>query len=124
MKKNPSELRVRLPEGANAALDRQTLAKWTIFGIVLLIAFAIRVYKIDSPLWLDEIYGYRLAKLGFEAIIQSSWTDAHPPLYCLLQLIISGFGYIQTEIGWRWPSSLNGAGCSDCVFRVFLLSAC
>jgi len=67
-----------------------------------------RLYKIDSPLWLDEIYGYRLAQLGFEGIIQNSWTDPHPPLYYFMQWVVSGFGYSRSEIIWRLIPLLSG----------------
>jgi len=75
--------------------------RWSfLFVIVLLIAFAVRLYKLNSPLWLDELYGYRLAKLGFEAIIQNSWIDPHPPLFNILQWAI-GLEKYQNEILWR-----------------------
>src|SRR5512135_2250059 len=71
-------------------------------AFILLLALLVRLYRINSPLWLDEIYGYKLAKLGFDAIIQNSWTDPHPPLYYLLGWVTSGFGSVHSEIGWRW----------------------
>ena len=87
---------------------RKQVFRYASFAIVLLVAFAVRLYKIDSPLWLDEIFGYRLARLGVEAIIQNSWTDPHPPFYYLMQWVVSGFGYTQSEIGWRWIPLLSG----------------
>ena len=82
--------------------------RYTSFAIVLFVTFLARLYKIDSPLWLDEIYGYRLAQLGFEGIIQNSWTDPHPPLYYFMQWVVSGFGYSRSEIIWRLIPLLSG----------------
>lgn len=82
-----------------AMFERMSRKIWP--GLLLLVAFAMRWYKIDSPMWLDEIYGFRLARLGLARIIQNSWTDPHPPLYYLVQWIITGFGQSRDEIGWR-----------------------
>jgi hypothetical protein len=79
---------------------------WLMF--TLCIVTIIRVYRIEQPLWLDELYGYNLAKKGFEAIIHNSWTDPHPPFYYLIEWIISGFGHIRSESGWRWLPLLCG----------------
>jgi hypothetical protein len=75
---------------------------------VLCGTFALYFYRINSPLWLDEIYSYKLAKLGIREIIQNSWSDPHPPLYYGLQWMLSGFGHIKNEVGWRWFSVLCG----------------
>jgi uncharacterized membrane protein YhaH (DUF805 family) len=72
------------------------------------VTLATRLNKIDSPLWLDEIFGYRLARLGFPAIVQNSWNDPHPPLYYVTQWLVTGFGYIKSEIAWRCTSLLSG----------------
>jgi hypothetical protein len=89
-------------------MKKQGFYRYAPLATILFVAFAIRLYKIGSPLWLDEIYGYRLAKLGFQAIIQNSWTDPHPPLYYLLQWVVSCFGSIKSEIGWRSIPFLSG----------------
>ncbi len=73
----------------------------SLLGLVLSLAFALRLYHIHSPLWLDEIYGYRLARLGFWEILNNSWTDPHPPLYYLIQWVLSGSGQVKSELGWR-----------------------
>ena len=86
----------------------ETTARYSLLAAILLAAFALGLYRIDSPLWLDEIYGYRLAKLGPRAILENSWTDPHPPLYYLMQWLTSGFGQVKTEIGWRWLPLLSG----------------
>jgi hypothetical protein len=88
--------------------SRKVVLRGGLFVIILIAALALRLYKIDTPLWLDEIYGYRLAKLGFTAIIQNSWTDPHPPLYYLIHWVVSGFGQVNSEIGWRWLPLLSG----------------
>ena len=83
---------------------------------VLFATLIIRLYKIDSPLWFDELYAYRLAKLGVGPIIQNSWTDPQPPLYYLLQWAAAGWINPPSELGWRWMSLVYG------VLVVFSLS--
>lgn len=68
----------------------------------LLLALGLRLYRIDSPLWLDEVYGYRLARLDVAAIVRQSLSDPHPPLYYLIQWALSAGGRVQSSFGWRW----------------------
>jgi hypothetical protein len=101
------------PVGHHMSLSKtaflgSTHARYILLAIIVVGAFAIRLYRIDSPLWLDELYGYRLATLGPEAIVENSWTDPHPPLYYLVQWGLSGSGQLKTEIGWRWLPLLTG----------------
>ena len=81
---------------------------YTSLAVVLLVAFAMRLHGIDDPLWLDELFGLRVARLRIDAIIQNSWTDPHPPLYYLMQWVVSRFCYTQSEIVWRWTSLSSG----------------
>lgn len=75
-------------------------------ALILLLALGLRLYQIDSPLWLDELYGYRLARLDAATIIGYSRLDPHPPLYYLLQWALSGGGAVRSPLGWRWFSLL------------------
>lgn len=86
------------------------------FFTILLVSFGIRVYKIDSPLWSDEIFGYRLATLGLKEIIENSWNDQHPPMYYLIQWLIFNVGHSRSEITWRWLSLASGV-LTICVIR-------
>ena len=83
-------------------MRKHDMVGYISLSIVLLIALALGLYRINSPLWLDEFYGYRLAKSGLAAIIQNSWTDPHPPFYYLLQWVTYGWGGVQSAISWRW----------------------
>ncbi len=78
------------------------------FGIVLLLAGTLRLYQSTAPLWLDEIYGYHMSQQSVSTIIQNSWSDPHPPLFYLLQWLLSGFGAAKSEFSWRWFSILCG----------------
>lgn len=78
--------------------------------IVALIAISIRFYNLSHhPLWLDELYGYQLGKLGLEAILLNSFVDPHPPLYYLIQWVASGFDTLHYEWSWRSLAALSGA---------------
>lgn len=77
-----------------------------ILAAIMLLSVALRLYRIDTPLWLDEIYGYRLAQLGFVTIIQNSWQDPHPPLFYLLQWMIAS-AHCHNELCWRSISVIS-----------------
>lgn len=79
-----------------------------LLALVLLGIFALYLYRLNAPFWLDEIYGYRLARRGFDAILANSWTDPHPPGYYIIQWFVSDSGQIKSEIAWRWTSVLCG----------------
>lgn len=66
------------------------------------------LYLNNSPLWLDEIYGYLLAKEGFKGIIINSLADPHPPLYYLIQWVLFLPGAGNSEWIWRWLPALVG----------------
>ncbi|MGB0387239.1 MAG: glycosyltransferase family 39 protein [Ardenticatenaceae bacterium] len=89
----------------------KALNSFRIYLIILgLIAISIRFYKLSHhPLWLDELYGYQLGKLGLEAILLNSLVDPHPPLYYLMQWAASGFDALHNEWSWRWFAALSGS---------------
>ncbi|MDI6694874.1 MAG: glycosyltransferase family 39 protein [Anaerolineales bacterium] len=103
----------------SAAVTKHWDYRLFILAALLIAALAIRVHKINSPLWLDEIYSYRLARLSFVQIIQNSWIDPHPPLFYLLQWMLSAGGQIRSEIGWRMLPLLCGMSV---VFIIWLIS--
>jgi uncharacterized membrane protein len=78
------------------------------FGLVLLLGMILRLYQSTTPLWLDELYSYLMTQQNLTTIIQNSWTDPHPPLFYILQWLLSGFGAVRSEFGWRWFSILCG----------------
>jgi uncharacterized membrane protein len=76
---------------------------------ILLIAGGIRFIGLDNhPLWLDEIYGYQLSREGFRAILINSLTDPHPPLYYIIQWVLSFPVTVNNEWAWRWFPALTG----------------
>lgn len=87
---------------------RLSLTDALLLGLVLLGIVALYCYRLNTPFWLDEIYGYRLARRGFDAILANSWADPHPPGYYFIQWLVSDFGNVKSEIAWRWPSVLCG----------------
>jgi len=93
-----------------SAINKRGASKIEIASFVLLVACtcALSMYGIDRPLWMDEIWSYRLAQLGPAAIIDNSWTDQSPPLFYLLQYAATGFGAMSGEAAWRWPSAVAG----------------
>lgn len=97
---------------------QKTILKYAPLAVVLLLAFGLRAYQLDSPLWFDELYGYRLAWLGVDAIFKNSWADPHPPLYYLLQAVLSGFGRIHSTLAWRWLPLVCGVLYVAVVWRI------
>jgi uncharacterized membrane protein len=93
-------------------------AGWEV-GAVFALALLVRFYLLDHhPLWLDEIYGYQLIQLGFMGVLRNSLTDPHPPLYYFIQWAVSGFGFLHSEIAWRWFPALSGAGAVAITYRL------
>jgi 4-amino-4-deoxy-L-arabinose transferase-like glycosyltransferase len=79
---------------------------WLLFGGALLL----RLYRLSAnPLWLDELYGAQLGRLGLTAIIQNSWYEPTPPLYHLLVWLGSGLASARAEWAYRWIAVLTGA---------------
>jgi mannosyltransferase len=80
------------------------------------LAAALRLYRLDGQLWLDEIYTIQLVRLGPWAIWLNMAADPHPPLFYLSEWLASGFGLAQSPAAWR---SLS-VGCG--VLAVALVS--
>ncbi len=84
---------------------------------LFLAALALRLYRLNAnPLWLDELYGVQLSRLGLRAILLNSLTDPHPPLYYLMLWLGSGFGATPFEWAYRWLSVLAGAATVPLVY--------
>ncbi|MBI5649088.1 MAG: glycosyltransferase family 39 protein [Chloroflexi bacterium] len=86
--------------------------------IALLIAFALRAYKLDAQsLWNDEGTSIALASLSIDAIINGAARDIHPPLYYLLLhnwLVVSG----NSEFAVRFFSVIAGVLTVAFTFRL------
>jgi uncharacterized membrane protein len=77
--------------------------------LVVLIAIGVRLYRLSSqPLWLDEIFTVQISRQNLLVILQDSFREPNPPLYHLLQMLVSGLWKVQSEWGWRWLSALSG----------------
>lgn len=63
------------------------------FWALILIAFALRVYRLDAQdLWGDEAFSISLSQLPFDQVVEGG-ADTHPPLYpVLLFLALKIFG--------------------------------
>ncbi len=81
---------------------------WFILGAILLLAAALRFYKIDvQSLWYDEGNSARIAERSVQLIVEGAAGDIHPPLYYLLLKFWRGiFG--DSEAGLRSLSALCG----------------
>jgi uncharacterized membrane protein len=77
---------------------------------LFLFAFLFRAYRLAAnPLWLDEIGGLQLARLGLRAILANSSLDPHPPGYYLWLWLTTFGGAWASELAMRWSSVLFGA---------------
>ena len=108
---------VRLHALEGMAWRRRMAHSYAIPSLLLVAALLIRSYRLASnPLWLDEIYGYQLARLGVGAILENSRFVPHPPLFYLLQYAASGFGAFNTAWAWRWLAMIGGAASVPLLF--------
>ncbi|MEM9121759.1 MAG: glycosyltransferase family 39 protein, partial [Pseudomonadota bacterium] len=88
-----------------------------LMGVILLIAFAIRLWEIDKlPLWYDEAYSYYAAKYNDLWRLLSVPFDVHPPLYYALQHIFLPLG--EGEFQLRFLSAVIGTAT---VWLMFLI---
>ena len=88
---------------------------WVLFAGAL----ALRLYRLQAnPLWLDELYGVQLGRLGFAAIIGNSWFEPTPPLFHVLAWLGSGFDTARAEWAYRWVSVVAGAATVPLVYAV------
>lgn len=82
-------------------------------------ALALRLYRLNAdPLWLDELYGVQLGRLGFAAILGNSWFEPTPPLYHVLVWLGSGFATARLEGAYRWTAVLGGAATVPLVYAL------
>jgi len=81
---------------------------WILLGSVLLVATALRLYKIDAQsLWYDEGNSARIAERTLALIIAGAAGDIHPPLYYIvLKYWRAVFG--ASEAGLRSLSAACG----------------
>jgi hypothetical protein len=92
--------------------------RW-LLPALFLAALALRLFRLSAdPLWLDELYGVQLGRLGFGAILGNSLVDPHPPLYYLLLWLGSGFSTARSEWAYRWIAVLAGALTVPLVYRL------
>ncbi|MFQ5418736.1 MAG: glycosyltransferase family 39 protein [Anaerolineae bacterium] len=82
--------------------------RFVILIILLLIAFALRVYRLgDVNVWWDEAYSVWLARMSLADAVKITAGDVHPPLYyTLLNPTIRLFG--NSEFAIRYLSVLPG----------------
>ncbi len=82
---------------------------WLILGSVLVLAAALRFYKIGAQsLWYDEGNSARIAERSLSLIIEGAAGDIHPPLYYIaLKYWQAVFGASETAL--RSLSALCGA---------------
>ncbi len=77
-------------------------------GPVLLLAFALRVYRLDGQsLWYDEGNSALMTARSFQDIIAGAAADIHPPLYYVLLSWWSRLGGTN-EFGLRFLSVVSG----------------
>jgi 4-amino-4-deoxy-L-arabinose transferase-like glycosyltransferase len=106
---------------------------WLVLGAILLLATALRFYKIDAQsLWYDEGNSARIAERSIQLIVEGAAGDIHPPLYYILLKFWRGiFG--ANEAGLRSFSVVCGVLTVVFAFligrrlfdaRVGLVSAC
>ncbi len=103
-----------------AAERRQDWRSLLALALILLLAIALRLYRLDGQsLWADEGNSAALAGRPFPVIAQQAALDIHPPLYYwLLKIWCSLFG--QREIALRGLSGLFSLGV---VILVYALGA-
>ncbi len=89
-------------------MDRTTLRKALPLLIILALATALRLYRLDGQsLWADEGNSAALALRSLDQIARDAGHDIHPPLYYwLLHVWVRVFGI--SEVGLRSLSALSG----------------
>jgi mannosyltransferase len=87
---------------------RQVWVEGLILGLILLLALALRFYRLDGQsLWADEGNSAALALRSLSTITRDAAHDIHPPLYYyLLHFWVGLFG--TSEIALRSLSALAG----------------
>ncbi len=95
--------------------------RWDVWLPLLLFAgaLALRLYRLNAePLWLDELYGVQLGRLGLSAILSNSWFEPTPPLFHVLAWLGSGFNTARAAWAYRWISALAGAATVPLVYAL------
>ncbi|MCC7358810.1 MAG: glycosyltransferase family 39 protein [Anaerolineales bacterium] len=88
---------------------------WVLFAGAL----ALRLYRLPAnPLWLDELYGVQLGRLGLGAVLANSLADPHPPLNYVLLWLGSGLAAARSEWAYRWIAALAGAATVPLVYSL------
>lgn len=91
---------------AHAGRPARAWTQLLLWGLVLALAFAVRLYRIDAqPVWWDESYSWSLAKMSLWEMVQATAKDVHPPLYyALLHFWVQAVG--ESEYALRFPSAM------------------
>lgn len=86
--------------------------------LVVLLALALRVYRLDDEsLWLDEGFSIRVALMPFREMFVTVMYDQHPPLHFLvLREWMAAFG--DSAVSARFPSVLANTAAT---FYLFLI---
>jgi mannosyltransferase len=77
--------RLPVPSVVRTANDTTGSSFPALLGVILLVALALRVYRLDAELWLDEIQLLvRYAPLEFRQLLSTYDSQNHQPLYSIL----------------------------------------
>jgi mannosyltransferase len=80
--------RMSAPSGVHAQQPPPSRATMVILGAILVLAFVLRLYRIDTELWLDEILmRERYIPLDFRQLISTYDSQNNQPLYSLLSRV-------------------------------------
>ncbi len=86
--------------------------------LVLLLAFALRVYKLgDQNIWWDEGYSVYVTRHAIGDLTAVAAADTHPPLYYWILHAWMGLGG-QSELALRFPSVIFGVLTVALVYRL------
>lgn len=89
---------------------------WIKLAAVTLVAFGVRIFGLGRQgLWFDEAYSIFIARLPFNFSFEVLIADGvHPPLYYLIQRIVSPLG--EGEAAVRLPAMLFGLAAVPLMF--------
>jgi hypothetical protein len=88
----------------------------TVFWIICL-ALIVRLPKLLSPLWYDEVFSAGVATLPVDKLMIASAGDVHPPgYYLLLKAVIMALG--RSDLALRIPSLLAGVTLLWLIYRL------
>jgi 4-amino-4-deoxy-L-arabinose transferase-like glycosyltransferase len=131
--------RLGLPVAPTAGLPApapRDAAAWRMVGALLIVALVLRIYRLDTELWIDEIQlRVRYAPLEFRQILSTYDSQNHQPLYTIFAhfaLLATGgadwavrvpavlFGVASIWALWWWARRVTTT--SEAVLGVFLLA--